>query len=148
MTQSLAPTSHVWNLLDPPHFGVQRTLLFSLIIFCLNLVSFMYHWFFARSMRGVLQRQQWGYECSIVSSLNSNPLVSRSLTITGFASLTWSPVYFPASGVKCPDPSTGERTGSPFRWPTSKSSSPCPGAMWTSPVPSVIVTYSELRNTL
>src|SRR5712664_2899678 len=148
MTQSLAPTSHVWNLLDPPHSGVQRTLLFSWIIFCLNLVTLMNHWSVARSMRGVLQRQQWGYECSIVSSLNSSPLVSRSLTITGFASLTWSPAYFPASGVKCPDPSTGESIGRSLRLATSQSSSPCPGAMWTRPVPSVIVTYSELGNTL
>src|SRR6266700_878560 len=87
MTQSRAPTSHVWNRLDPAHSGVHRTLLFSWIIFCLNLVTLMNHWSVARSMSGVLQRQQCGYECSIVSSLKSNRLVSRSLTITGFASL-------------------------------------------------------------
>src|SRR5882762_1111452 len=104
MTQSRAPTSHVWNRLDPAHSGVHLTFLFSWIIFCLNLVTLMNHWSVARSMSGVLHRQQWGYECSIVSSLNSNPLASRSLTITGFASLTCSPAYFPASGVKRPDP--------------------------------------------
>src|SRR5207237_4872543 len=117
MTQSLAPTSHVWNRLDPAHSGVHRTLLFSRIIFCLNLVTLMNHWSVARSISGVLQRQQWGYECSIVSSLNSSLLDSRSLTITGFASLTWSPAYFPASGVKCPDASTGDNIGRPFRSP-------------------------------
>src|SRR2546422_11603042 len=100
MTQSRAPTSHVWNRLDPAHSGVHRTLLFSRIIFSLNLVTLMNHWSVARSMRGDLQRQQWGYECSIVSSLKSNPFASRALTITGFASLTLSPAYFPASDVQ------------------------------------------------
>src|SRR5438445_5284391 len=101
MTQSRAPTSQVLNRLDPAHSGVHRTLLFSWIIFCLNLVTLMNHWSVARSMSGVLQRQQCGYECSIVSSLKSNRLFSRSLTITEFASLTYSPSYFPASIVKC-----------------------------------------------
>src|SRR6266849_9152989 len=114
MTQSLAPTSHVWNRLDPAHAGVHRTLLFSWIIFCLNLVTLMNHWSVARRMSGVLQRQQWGYECSIVSSLNSNPLVSRSFTMSGFASLTWSPAYFPASGGTCPDSSIGESAAELF----------------------------------
>src|SRR5438445_10323947 len=121
MTQSLAPTSHVWNRLDPAHSGVHRTLLFSWIIFCLNLVTLMNHWSVARRMRGVLHRQQCGYECSIVSSLKSNRLASRSLTMTVLASLTWSPEYFPASDVKGRDASTGESSARSFRCATSKS---------------------------
>ena len=44
--------------------------------------------------------------------------------ITLFASLTESPAYFPASFVKRPDGSTGEKAGNPYFVPTSKSSSP------------------------
>src|SRR5205807_9059594 len=102
MTQSLAPTSHVWNRLDPAHSGVHRTLLFSWIIFCLNWVTLMNHRSVARRMRRVLHRQQCGYECSIVSSLKSNRLASRTLTMTGLASLTWGPEYFDASVVMYP----------------------------------------------
>src|SRR5207247_7693507 len=99
MTQSRAPANHAWNRLVPAHSGVHRTLLFARSILSLKSVTLMNHWSVARSMSGVLQRQQWGYECSIVSSLRSNPLASRSLTITGFGSLTLSQAYFSALGV-------------------------------------------------
>src|SRR5204863_5748049 len=37
--------------------------------------------------------------------------------------------------------------GSPYSVPTSKSSPPCPGAVWTAPVPSSIETCSALSRT-
>ncbi len=69
------------------------------------------------------------------------PTDRRSSTIAGLASRTFCPRYF-ATVVKRPASSTGERIGSFSRWPTRKSSSPCPGAVWTRPVPVSIVTWS------
>src|SRR6266851_4857845 len=147
ITQSRAPSSQSWNLLDPAHSGTHRTFWFSLSIFSLMEVTLTNHWSVARRMRAVLHLQQWGYECSMVSSFQRRFLAWRSSMITLFASLTNSPAYFPPSLVKRPDGSTGEKAGSPYFVPTSKSSSPCPGAVWTAPVPSDIETCSALSRT-
>ena len=52
------------------------------------------------------------------------------------------PAYSPASCVNTPRSSTGLRIGRPSFWPSSKSSGPWPGAVWTNPVLSD-VTVSE-----
>src|SRR5213593_3738917 len=83
---------------------------------------------------GVLHRQQWPYAWTIVSSANSAWAARRSATIRGFASLTLWPAYVPASSVKRPRASTGEKAGRPSFRPSSKSSGPWPGAECTSPV--------------
>ena len=46
--------------------------------------------------------------------------------------------------MKNPFSSTGQSTGRLFWTPTLKSSSPCPGAVWTSPVPASAVTWSPV----
>src|SRR5439155_18855013 len=58
ITQSRAPSSQSWNLLEPTHSGTNRTLSFSLSIFFLMVVTLTNHWSVARRMRAVLHLQQ------------------------------------------------------------------------------------------
>src|SRR6185437_12294259 len=46
---------------------------------------------------------------------------------TGLASSTLRPATRGVSGRKRPSPPTGLSTARPYRWPTMKSSNPCPG---------------------
>ncbi|OQC68702.1 MAG: hypothetical protein BWX47_01693 [candidate division Hyd24-12 bacterium ADurb.Bin004] len=64
--------------------------------------------------------------------------------ITGSESCTSMPAYLPASAVKTPASSTGLKASSPYRMPAAKSSVPWPGAVWTQPVPSSMVTCSAV----
>ena len=75
-------------------------------------------------------------------TLNSHPLFSVQLVVFTF---TCFPLKSVTSLVNLPEASTGHTTVSPFfRMPylraTRKSSSPKPGAWWTTPVPLSLVT--------
>ena len=60
--------------------------------------------------------------------------------IAPLASLsTLVPANGPASAVRLPASSTGQSTGRPYALPVLKSSTPWPGAVWTSPVPVSVV---------
>src|SRR3989454_5826618 len=119
---------------EPAQSGNHLTRPTSSTIFDLKSVTLRNHWTVARNRIGVLQRQQWPYAWTIVSSANSASAPRRSATIRGFASLTLWPAYVPASSVKWPRASTGEKAGRPSFCPSSKSSGPWPGAECTSPV--------------
>src|SRR5665647_3232055 len=62
--------------------------------------------------------------------------------MAGSASLTKTPAHGVTSATKRPSRSTAFTTGRSFSRPTRMSSSPKAGAMWTIPVPSVVVTKS------
>src|SRR2546422_2062150 len=98
---------------DPAQSGNQVTRPTSSTIFGLTSATLRNHWTVARNRIGVLHRQQWPYAWTIVSSANSAWAARRSATIRGFASLTLWPAYVPASSVKRPRASTGEKAGRP-----------------------------------
>ena len=62
-----------------------------------------------------------------------------------FASNTWTPAHGGTSDVKQPASSTGTMTGMSLAMQTDMSSSPNPGAIWTTPVPSSVSTKSASR---
>ncbi len=59
------------------------------------------------------------------------------------ASTVESPCSQPYASKNRPASSTGISTGKSWIWPSSKSSCPAPGAMWTIPVPSSSETSSH-----
>src|SRR6059036_1638062 len=128
---------------EPAQSGNHLTRPTSSTIFDLKSVTLRNHWTVARNRIGVLHRQQWPYAWTIVSSANSAWAARRSATIRGFASLTLWPAYVPASSVKRPRASTGEKAGRPSFRPSSKSSGPWPGAECTSPVYSATTVSEE-----
>ncbi len=60
--------------------------------------------------------------------------------MAGSASLTKTPAHGVTSAMNLPSVSTALTMGRSFSCPTRMSSSPKAGAMWTMPVPSVVVT--------
>ena len=68
--------------------------------------------------------------------------------MTGWlASKTWRPSKSGTSAVNRVRSSTGQTTSMPAAAQAIWSSSPKPGAMWTTPVPSSVVTNSPARTT-
>ena len=66
--------------------------------------------------------------------------------IFGFASKTFSPAQSATSAVNLPSSSTGTTTGMPAARHSSRSSSPKPGAMCTTPVPSAMSTKAPAEH--
>ena len=87
--------------------------------------------------------QQNGYECSYGSAANNKPLSFKSLKTSLSASLTHVPAQLPVSFVNFPSPFTSCTKGKSLSLPTLLSSSPNAGAICTTPVPSVSVTYES-----
>src|SRR5437773_210532 len=131
---------------SPAQSGYHFTRPISSSIFGLMSPTFRNHWTVTRNRIGVLQRQQWPYRWVIVTSAKRRREAERSWMIVAFPSRVVFPAYSPASCVNTPRSSTGLNAGSPSFWPSSKSSGPWPGAVWTHPVLSA-VTVSE-RTTL
>src|SRR3989344_2439955 len=110
--QSGASSMVLWYL-SLPKSGSQFVFLFALIIFSFIKSSFKNHCLLILNIKGVLHRQQSGYEWVILPTDNNFPWFSRSFIIVGSAFLTYMPTYFPASSVNRPFSSTGDRNGSP-----------------------------------
>ena len=111
MVQSLALSTQSLNLPWPAHCGTHSTLSISSSIFCLMSVTFKNHCLVAKYIIGVLHLQHTPYLCSIVSFLYIKPLSCKSAIIPSLAALQNSPAYFPASSVKLPLSSTGQKIG-------------------------------------
>src|SRR5437867_1513555 len=123
---------------SPAQSGYHLTRPISSSIFGLTSVTLRNHCVVARNRIGVLHRQQWPYRCVIFSSAKRRPAARRSSVIIVFASRFVFPAYAPASSLKTPRSSTGLNGGSPSFCPSSKSSGPWPGAVWTHPVLSAV----------
>src|SRR5579859_2963373 len=100
----------------------------------------MNHCSVARKITGLWQRQQCGYVCSILSVCSSTPRERSNSTIIGFALNTYCPVYSGNPFRRMPFSSTLLVASRPFFIPVMKSSAPCDGAVWTTPVPVSMVT--------
>ena len=123
---------------SPAQSGYHLTDLISSSIFAFRSVTFRNHCFVARKRIGVLQRQQCPYRCVITSCANRSRKAARSSMICDVPSRVVRPPYSPASSVNTPLSLTGLKAGSPSFCPRSKSSGPCPGAVWTHPVLSAV----------
>eukprot|EP00963_Diacronema_lutheri_P007755 scaffold670_cov333-Pavlova_lutheri.AAC.18 len=76
-------------------------------------------------MVGFFVRQSYGYLCAYSSSFSRAPTsVSASMMAWLPSPSTLRPANLPASSVKFPSASTGERAGRLFFRPTRKSSAP------------------------
>src|SRR5206468_10977961 len=95
-----------------------------------------------RKITGLWQRQQCGYECSTLSACISTPRFFSNSTIGSFAAKTCLPSYSGKPLRMIPFSSTLPVRSSLYLTPVAKSSAPCDGAVWTTPVPVSIVTYS------
>ena len=134
--QSRAWETQSLNRAEPAHSGYQLTFAISESISSFRSEILINHWRVARYIIGVLQRQQCPYLWVICFFLRSAPRLSRSEITVSSASFTNTPSYGPS--VYFPSPPTGQYAGSPFSIPTIKSSRPCPGAMCTIPVFSIV----------
>src|SRR5215469_11727475 len=117
----------VWFLPLPPGMGVSIE---------------MNHCSVARKITGLWQRQQCGYECSVFSVWSRAPRDFTNSIIGWFASQTRWPVYSGRPLRRIPFSSTLLVASRPYLTPVMKSSAPCEGAVWTTPVTMSMVTYS------
>src|ERR1039457_1405943 len=95
----------------------------------------MNHCSVARKITGLWQRQQCGYECTVFCVCSSAPRLLTKSTIGWFASHTHVPVYSGSPLRRIPFSSTLLVASRPYFMPVIKSSAPCDGAVWTTPVP-------------
>ncbi len=84
----------------------------------------MNHCSVARKMMGLWQRQQCGYECSILSKPSNTPRLFSSSTISGFALKTCWPLYSGNPLRRMPPSSTSQCRSRPYFTPVLKSSAP------------------------
>src|SRR5450755_3496221 len=83
----------------------------------------------ARKITGLWQRQQCGYECSVVSVCSNAPRLFTRSMMGWFASHTRLPVYSGRPLRRMPFSSTLLVASRPYFTPVMKSSAPCEGAV-------------------
>src|SRR5579863_8192501 len=134
-----------------PHDGSHFTYLISSSVRVRKVSSFdfppgigvsieMNHCSVARKITGLWQRQQCGYECSILSECSNDQTSRNRSMMRGFALNTYWPLYSGKPLRRMPFSSTLLVASRPYFMPVTKSSAPCEGAVWTTPVPVSMVT--------
>ena len=96
----------------------------------------------ARKISGALDRQEHGYECTILPRASRLPAACSAAQTGSDALYTCTPANSGTQALNVPSSATVSGISSPWARPRLKSSSPWPGAICTKPVPASVVSKS------